>query len=402
MSDAHARRAAELAARESYGRLVALLASRSRDIAAAEDALSEAFAAALSVWPKSGVPDRPEAWLLVAARRVQGHAARALRGRDAAQPTVAMLADELAQATPDSIPDERLKLLFVCAHPALDPGVRTALMLQTVLGLDAARIATAFLLPPATMGQRLVRAKAKIKDAGMPFLVPDLADGSARLRDVLAAIYAAFGTGWDRPDDGADAALVEEAIYLARLLVALLPAAPEAKGLLALMLYCDARKAARRSASGAFVPLSRQDPLLWSRDRIVEAEALLVAASKAGQFGRYMCEAAIQSVHVQRAITGTTHHAAIARLYDLLAAHEPTLGVLVARAAAVGEAQGAQRGLDLLDELPSAQIETYQPYWATKAHLLKRLGRQEAAYVCTVKAVGLTADPAIREYLADA
>jgi RNA polymerase sigma-70 factor, ECF subfamily len=223
--------------------------------------------------------------------------------------------------------------MFVCAHPAIDPAVRTPLMLQTVLGLDAARIAAAFLAAPSTMGQRLVRAKAKIRNTGLRFELPDAGALPERRSDVLDTVYAAFGTGWDAaagPND-AVAGPTDEAIWLGRLLVALLPGAPQAKGLLVLMPFCDARRAARRDAAGAFVPLSRQDAPLWSHDRIIKAEGLLTDASRAGAFGRYQREAAIQSVHVQRAVTGAVNHAALSTLYMMLAAYRRTVGVLARR-----------------------------------------------------------------------
>src|SRR5712692_3375427 len=270
-------RATEEAARTSYGRLVAYLSARFRDLAAAEDALGEAFRAALETWPRNGVPEMPEAWLLVAAR---GHAidrARRAAVRADAAPTLRLLADEVQAASREAgLPDDRLRLLFICAHPAIDAEVRTPLMLQTVLGLDAARIASAFCVAPATMGQRLVRAKAKIRVAGMSFEGPEPSEVPARLGAVLEAIYAAYGVGWDDAA-GADprrSGLAEEAIWLARLVVQLAPNAPEARGLLALMLHCEARRPARRAPDGAYIPLSEQDVALWSRAMIDEAEQI--------------------------------------------------------------------------------------------------------------------------------
>jgi len=246
----NSRAAAERAARTSYGRLVAFLAARSRDVAAAEDALSEAFVDALETWPVRGVPRNPEGWLLTTARRRLLDAGRHDRVRAKAPID---LAAEIAAPAEDSdvvFPDERLKLLFVCAHPAIDEAARTPLMLQTVLGLDAARIASAFLTAPAAMGQRLVRAKAKIRDAGVRFEVPDGPDLPARLGPVLDAVYVAYGSGWDDVA-GADPrrkGLADEAVWLGGVLVELLPAEPEAAGLLALMLYCESRRAARRDS----------------------------------------------------------------------------------------------------------------------------------------------------------
>ncbi len=392
-------KAAETTARASYGRLVALLASRTRDIAGAEDALSEAFTAALRVWPKTGVPDNPEAWLIVAARRSLGHDARRRRVREAAAGAVEIIYEEYAERMPVPFPDERLKLLFVCAHPAIEPNIRTPLMLQTVLGLDAVRIAAAYVTPPAAMSQRLVRAKSKIRDAGLRFETPDQETLPARLTDVLNAIYGAYGVGWDDVNQS-DGDLAAEAIFLGRLVVSLLPGAAEAKGLLALMLYCEARRSARRTIDGGFIPLSEQDPRLWSRDMIMEAEQLLIQAAHTATFGRFQCEAAIQSVHVQRPLTGRSNWQAIVQLYDLLAERAPSLGVLVGRAAAYGHSGDPASGLAQLDAAADERIANYQPFWATRAHLLDLLGRSADAAVARSKAISLAADSAVRDYLA--
>jgi RNA polymerase sigma-70 factor (ECF subfamily) len=393
-----ARDTAEAVARAFYGRLVALLAARTRDIAAAEDALAEAFRRALETWPVQGVPDRPEAWLLTVARRAHGHVARHGAVQAAAAPTLLLSQEEAVEHT-DALPDARLKLLFVCAHPAIDEAARAPLMLQTVLGLDAARIAASFLVAPSAMAQRLVRAKAKIRDAGIRFREPEPDALADRLPPVLSAIYAAFGAGWEESAAG-ETGLAHEAIFLARLLVALLPDQPEARGLLALMLYCEARRPARRSAAGAFVPLEAQDTKLWSRPLIIEAERLLTEAARAGRFGRFQTEAAIQSVHAQRAITGTTNRAALVALYDVLAGQVPAVGVLVSRAAVHGDAFGPAAGLALLDAIAPARVGGYQPYWAVRAHLLGLAGRAHAARDARARAIALATDPAVAAYLA--
>jgi RNA polymerase sigma-70 factor (ECF subfamily) len=398
-----ARRSAETAARTSYGRLLAVLAARSRDIAASEDALSEAFLAALRTWPDKGVPDNPEAWLLTAARNGLKNMQRHRQVAAASALDLALLQEQTA-ALSTEVPDDRLQLMFVCAHPAIEASVRTPLMLQTVLGLDAVQIGAAFLVAPATMGQRLVRAKAKIRDAGLRFELPTAADMPGRLDDVLNAIYAAYGTSWDAVA-GADTGsrdLAEEALFLARLLVAMLPAEPEARGLLALLLYCEARRAARRGADGCFVPLKLQDASLWSREMIVEAERQLTAAARAGVFGRYQCEAAIQSVHVQRPITGRTNHAALATLYALLAARCPSVGVLVAQAAAMVEADAHVEALTVLQRLVADEVSSYQPYWVTLAMALAAAGERTAAAQALQTAIGLTEDSAVRRFLAQA
>jgi RNA polymerase sigma-70 factor (ECF subfamily) len=274
-------------------------------------------------------------------------------------------------------------------------------MLQTVLGLDAARIASAFLVKPATMGQRLSRAKAKIRDAGIRFELPDAAELRPRLDAVLEAVYAAYGAGWDDAA-GADPRrkdLAAEAIELGRLLRRLMPGEPEAQGLLALMLHCEARRNARRSAAGAYIPLSDQDPARWSRPMIQEAEQLLAEAAQGRRPGRFQLEAAIQSVHAQRAVTGATDWEAVALLYEGLVRTAPTIGALVGRAAAVAEAYAPRRGWALLEEIPAEAVERYQPYWAVAAHLLTRLGRPGEAAAAYDRAIGLSQDPAVREYL---
>lgn len=391
MTEAH--RAAETAARASYGRLLATLVARTRNIAAAEDALAAAFEAALRVWPARGVPDNPDAWLMTAARN------RILNGwrHDAVHTAAEAEIAQRIEADPETdFPDDRLRLLFLCAHPALDEGIRTPLMLQTVLGLDADRIGRAFLVAPATMGQRLVRAKAKIRDAGLRFVLSEAEMTAERLGDVLDAIYVAFGTGWD---DGDGAGLTGEAIYLARLIVDQMPTEPEPQGLLALMLYCEARRAARRDAAGRFIPLDQQDARLWNRTMIIEAEGLLTQASRRARFGRFQCEAAIQSVHIQRPITGVTNWAALETLYALLARHVPSVGGTVALAVVTLETGAADRALALLDRLAAERIARYQPYWVARARVTRLLGRTADRDLALSRALDLTEDPALRRYL---
>ncbi|MGK9166991.1 RNA polymerase subunit sigma-70 [Inquilinus limosus] len=396
------RHAVERVARDSYGRLVIFLAARSRDIAAAEDALADAFRAALETWARDGVPDRPEAWLLTAARRRLIDGARHRRVRADAVPDLRVVADEAQElAEADRFPDERLKLLFVCAHPAIDPAIHTPLMLQTVLGLDAARIASAFLVSPAAMGQRLSRAKVKIRDAGIAFEVPEAKELPPRLDAVLQAIYAAYGSGWDDVA-GADPrrrGLAAEAIDLGRMLRPLMPAEPEVEGLLALMLHCEARREARRGPAGEYVPLSEQDTARWSQPLIAEAERILAAAAQDRRMGRFQLEAAIQSVHARRARTGRTDWETIALLYEGLVRIAPTIGALVGRAAAVAEARGAAAGWALLQDIPAEAVAAYQPYWALAAHLLRRLGQVAEAAAAYDRAIGLCEDPAMRAFL---
>ncbi|MDP9038573.1 MAG: RNA polymerase subunit sigma-70 [Acidobacteriota bacterium] len=395
--------AVEKAARDSWGRLLAFLSARCRDVAAAEDALAEAFRNALETWPRTGVPDKPEAWLMVAARRKLVDVARHRRVHEEATPALIAITD-VAQHMADSaeiFPDERLKLLFVFAHPAIDPSSRTPLMLQVVLGLDAARIASAFLVKPSAMGQRLTRAKTKIRVAGLRFELPSARDLPGRMDAVLEAIYAAYGSGWDDVA-GADhrrKGLAKEAIDLCTLLLQLMPGEPEVHGLLALMLYCEARREARRSDSGAYIPLSEQDVTCWSGAMIEQAERLLESAAQFGRMGNFQLEAAIQSVHAHRARSGRTDWVSIAPMYDALVRIAQTIGALVGRAAAVAESSGEETALALLEEIPPQSVATYQPYWALSAHLLKRMQRFAEAKTAYTRAIGLCEDSAMREFL---
>jgi RNA polymerase sigma-70 factor, ECF subfamily len=303
---------------------------------------------------------------------------------------------------PADVPDWRLRLMFACAHPAIDPAVRGPLMLQTVLGLDAAAVAAAFLTASGAMSQRLVRAKRRIHDAGIPLRLPDRADLPGRLDAVLEAIYAAFGAGWPDPGglDVRRQGLVEEAVWLGRLTVALLPEEPEALGLLALMLYAGARQAARRSADGDYVPLSEQDPAMWDAAAIDEAERLLQRASSYGRIGRFQLEAAVQSVHAARRTTGRTDWRAILELYDglLELTHSPV--VAVNRAIPLGETRGPVAALAALDELGGdPRLAGYQPYWAVRADLLDRLGRRANADAAYAQAILLETDSAVRRFL---
>lgn len=396
------RRTIERVARESYGRLVAYLSVHTHDLAGAEDALSEALVAALTRWPQDSVPQNPEAWLMTAARRSLIDVLRHDRVVHTSEPTLTFLQEDSAEAmTATQFPDERLKLLFVCAHPDIDPAMHTPLMLQTVLGIDAARIAGAFLLPPKTMGQRLVRAKNRIRQGGIQFEIPQERDLPRRLDAVLEAIYAAFGIGWDDMI-GADQwgrNLAEEAIWLARVLLQLMPNQAEVQGLLALMLYCEARRPARRDAEGRYVPLSEQDPKHWSLPLIEEGERHLAEAFKLGRVGRFQLEAAIQSVHAERARTGRTEWPAVARFYEQLVRISPALGTRTGHAAAVAEANGPEAGLELLDHIEADAVSGYQPYWAVRAHLLQKLGRSAEASDAYDRAIGLAEDPAVREFL---
>ena len=395
-------RTIERVARESYGRLVAYLSSHTRDVASAEDALSEALVAALAAWPRDGVPQNPEAWLLTTARHSFIDLVRHQQVALASEPTLLLLRESASEASLSAeFPDERLKLLFVCAHPAIDAAMHTPLMLQTVLGLDAARIAHAFLVSPTTMGQRLVRAKTKIRKGGIQFEVPQERELPQRLDAALEAIYAAFGIGWDDMAgvDQRGRELAEEAIWLGRVLVQLMPGEAEVRGLLALMLHCEARRQARRGPDGRYIPLSEQDSQQWSLPLIEEAERHLAEASSRGSTGRFQLEAAIQSVHAERARSGRTEWTVIVLFYEQLIRISPTLGTRTGYAAAIGEANGPEAGLAVLDGIDLDAVSAYQPYWAVRAHLLQRLRKTPEAADAFDRAIGLAEDPAVRQFL---
>jgi RNA polymerase sigma-70 factor, ECF subfamily len=394
---------AEAVARRSYGKLVAILAARTRDLAGAEDALSEAFAAALADWPAHGVPRNPEAWLLTVARRRSIDALRRrLHDEDASAHFV--LLEELAEPRDEAaLPDRRLELLFACAHPAIDEGVRAPLMLQAVLGFDAATVASAFLVAPATMAQRLVRAKTRIRQAGIGLQVPEPSQLPQRLASVLEAIYAAYAEGWSDAE-GADPRrrnLAEEAIWLGRLVATLLPQEAEALGLLSLMLHAHARRLARRDAAGDYVPLAQQDTSRWEHAQVDEAEDLLRRASRiAGPPGRFQLEAAVQSAHSVRRRSGSPDWSAVLALYDALHALTGSPVAALNRAVALAEVEGPQQALAALDALADdARLRDYQPYWAARADLLARSGAPGDALVAYERAIGLERDPAVRRFL---
>ncbi len=401
LGDQRAFETAQHVAQTSYSKLVAYIAKHTRDVALAEDMLSEAFAAALRDWPKKGIPDKPEAWLLAVAKRKFIDGQRRKKGFEAGVSHLKMLAQELDEMISQEklIPDERLALMFACAHPALDESVRSPLILQTILGLNAEQIASAFLVAPSTMGQRLARAKAKIKLAGIPFRVPEAEDLAERLDDVLDAVYAAFSAAWIDPASSTGA-LADEAIWLGRLISQLMPDAAEALGLTALMLFLHARSDARQGGKGEFVPLSDQETSCWDVAMIEEAESLLRRAQTLGVLGRYQLEAAIQSAHAARRSSFVTDWPAIALLYDVLFGQFGSPVIAVNRAVAHGEAENAARGLALLPEPGEFPVlNQFQPYWAARAHLLAGVGQTRDASEAYELAIGLSSDRAQRDFL---
>ncbi len=387
--------------RASYGKLLARLCARTTDVEACEDALAQAFSSAAEHWTRSEIPKTPEGWIFeVAKNKLVDIKRRELRLKNI-EVGLSQLSDELSQQELDVFQDERLKLLFVCAHPSIDEGVRTPLMLQIVLGLQASQIASAFLTSPEAMTKKLVRAKQKIKLAGIHFAIPEHEHLFERTDFVAQAIYAIYGRSWDESFqlDSSSVDLDKEAIYLAELLTQLLPDQPEAKGLLALILFCESRKAARRNRIGDYIPLDEQDPKLWNFDLISRAEALLQDAFPLGQMGRFQIEAAIQSAHAARIHLKIQNWNAILSLYDGLISFAPTIGAVVSRASALSRAQSPAEGLNALDEIPTNLSRSYQPYWALRASLLSDVGQGGLAQSAYDLAIGLSQDESVRRFL---
>jgi RNA polymerase sigma-70 factor (ECF subfamily) len=328
---------------------------------------------------------------------------RGRRRAEIAGERLQIMAEGLNAAAADAeIPDQRLAMMFACAHPAIDATIRAPLLLQVVLGLDAKTIASAFLTSPVAMSKRLVRAKDKIRQAAISFSVPEREELPARLDTVLGAVYAAFAEGWTNPG-GTDVArrdLAEEAIFLGRVVTELLPSEPEALGLLALILHAEARRPARRNQQGDYVPLAEQDPTLWDAQMIDEAEDLLRRASALGCIGRYQLEAALQSAHVFRRRTGRANWAEVVQLYDTLFAMVGSPVIAINRALAIAELQGANAGLEAMQEVAAdPRLTEYQPYWAARAELLAKTGAHNEARQAYEIAIGLESDPAVRRFL---
>src|ERR1700682_2904355 len=387
-------------ARDSYGRLLAVLAAPTRDIAAAEDALADALERALARWPDDGIPTNPEGWLLTVARNRLRDMWKSSRYRttgplDEIDHASIPLEDDMS-----AIPDRRLELMLVCAHPAIAPNIRTPLMLQSVLGVEAAAIATAFAVEPSAMAQRLVRAKKRIRDAGIPFVLPERHHLAERLPAVLEAVYGAYAIDWQLAPRGAPIeSLSAEALHLALGLAEVLPEAPEGVGLAAVVCLSEARRPARRTADGGFVPLGEQDTKLWDEVLVARGEALLRRAHDLSKPGRFQYEAAIQSAHCAKATQGKVDLGALQRLHRALLRVAPSLGAAVAAAAVDGEIDGPDAGLRALDAITDPAVERFQPALTTRAHLLSEAGGEAEAVAAYRRAIELTADPLVADYL---
>jgi RNA polymerase sigma-70 factor (ECF subfamily) len=348
------------------------------------------------------VPAAPEAWILSVAKRELLQDAR--HRRVVADPaTVAAVEASTFTVEPDpaGLPDDRLRLLFVCAHPAIDPGIHTALMLQLVLGFDAAQIASVYLTSPTALAQRLVRAKSKIRASGVSFETPGHDELAPRLDAVLEAIYAAYSLGWAGNEAVAfeRTEFADESVFLAGLVAQCLPDEPEALGLAALLELCESRHRARRSPEGRFVPLHAQDTALWDRARIVAANALLARAAQAGRPGRFQLEAAIQAAHAQRAFGEAVPWLAIAHLYRGLRHIGPTVGAAIAEAVALAEAGLPARAAEQLDAIDAARVRDHLPYWVARARVAELSGEAATARDHYARAAGLATDASIRSHL---
>jgi RNA polymerase sigma-70 factor (ECF subfamily) len=402
--------------RAEAGRCTATLIRVLGDVDLAEEAVAEAFAVAAERWPRTGVPPNPGGWITTTARnraidrlrrestRTDRHlAALRLGGDDMGSDSDPDHDPELdaLDGFLDVVPDDQLRLMFLCCHPALAADAQVALTLRLLGGLDTPEIARAFLVPEATLAQRIVRAKRKLRDNHAPYRVPRAAELPARLHAVLAAIYLIYTEGHTATtgDSLTRVDLSREAIRLARVLTELMPDEPEAVGLLALMVLSEARRPARTAPDGAMVRLADQDRSLWDRVLIAEGHALVRACLRRNQPGPFQIQAAIAAVHADAATAAATDWSQVVALYDQLYAIRPDAVTALNRAVAVGELRGAAAGLDALDSLDVSLLEDYQPYHAARADLLARVGRHQATVAAYDRAIELTANPTERRFL---
>jgi RNA polymerase sigma-70 factor, ECF subfamily len=395
--------------RREYGRCVATLIRFLGDIDAAEEAVQDAFTVAVARWPSEGQPPNPGAWIVTTARNRAIDRLRRESVRDERHAQANHLYGAAARAAADNavaqeeetVPDDRLRLIFTCCHPALNQPAQVALTLRLLGGLETPEIARAFFVPEATMAQRIVRAKRKIRDARLPYRVPAEAELPARLKPVLAVVYLIFNEGYAAT---ADCRLMRldlcaEAIRLARVLAELMPDEPEAQGLLALLLLLHARSAARVAADGSLVRLAGQDRRLWDRGQITEGQAIVRACVQRGRPGPYQIQAAINAVHSVAPSFDSTDWHAILTLYDQLYALTPTPVVALNRAVAIAEVRGPAAGLAAVDDLRSSGLDGYYLFHASRANLLRRLGRTAEAAAAYAAARALTANPVEQAFL---